>query len=133
MALQCPYENCQYTWEPRVINPKACPSCKRHFDEDHKPIAVDTIIVSVPIPKVPIVKKIKQDPLGLIWCEINPKHMNVHLAMYEWFGKSYCLMCFQELLSTMEQVTTREILHPNEHYEPNSAEAKLSQQTDIQH
>jgi len=97
-------KHCNYRWVPRVKHPKYCPRCK-----------LPTTPVSSAKPRYVVgVKSIEQQPTALIWCQSNPKHDNVYLAMFEWNGTPMCLQCMQELLTTMEQITVEDVLN----YEP---------------
>ena len=98
--LKCPH--CGFVWTPKVMNPRACPSCKRYFDYDTlPPIPTDTTIVSKRISALPKVGQITSNDKLTKLCEMckenDPTTSNYAQGSIE--GRFLCAQCIMEVLS----------------------------------
>lgn len=95
---KCPFPTCGGTWTPKVLNPKACPICKKYFRKDKQPIRVPRQHRQKLLRKVDV---IKPEEKVLFTC---PKCNRQVPILINLDGKTMCADCAANELKSLARL-----------------------------
>lgn len=88
-ALRCPF--CGYIWEPKVMQPRCCPRCKRHWVKDKEPVAVQVESLQEYKELTPSVGVYELEGTNYVMCKICADLGDDTEGPYEFHGIPHCL------------------------------------------